>query len=63
MDICVWSLAHEIEMRGDLVYLVDLISLQPQYIILDSLIVEFFGGVFKKHFARGLWIVSFIGII
>ena len=51
MGICVLSPAHESEMRGYLVYvlivkknyLIDFVSIQPQHIRLDGLIVEFFG--------------------
>ena len=56
MCICVLSPAHEREMRGYLVYvlIVKYLShrfdyIQPQYIRLDSLIVEFWGD-FMKHF-------------
>ena len=59
IGICVLSPADESEMKGYLVYvlivkkrqtyLIDFVSIQPQYIRLNSLIVEF-GGDFLKHF-------------
>ena len=62
--ICILSLAHESAMRGYLVYvlIVKYLSHRFCYIRLDGLIVEFFWD-FLKHFLRGLWTVSFIGII
>ena len=50
MGICVLVPAHEIEMRGYLVYV--LIVIQSQYIRLDGLIVEFLCVCvdFLKHF-------------
>ena len=55
MGICVLSPAYESEMTGYLVYvliikkLIDFVQIQPQYIRLDCLIVEFFWE-FLKHF-------------
>ena len=51
MGICVLSPVHESEMRGYLdyvlivkkTYLIDFVQIQPQYIRLDDLIVEFRG--------------------
>ena len=45
--ICVLSPAHESEMRS---YPTDFDYIQPQYITLDGLIVEFGGDFFGKHF-------------
>ena len=56
MGICILSPAHESEMRGHLVHVLIVKylshrcrSIQPQYIRLDGLIVEFWGD-FLKHF-------------
>ena len=61
MSICVLSPAHESEMRGYLdyvlivkkTYLIDFVQIQPQYIRLDGLIVEFGGGGFFETFLEG----------
>ena len=55
LSVCVLSPAHESEMRGlpclsaDCKILIDLVQIQPQYIRLDGLLLDFFflSGVLK----------------
>ena len=63
IDICVLSPAHECEMRGSLAYLliVKYLSIQPQYFILNGLIVDFFCWGWLKTFLEGS--VDHTGII
>ena len=46
MGICVWSPAH----KSESTYPTDCVLIQPQYIRLDGLIMDFFVVDFLKHF-------------
>ena len=74
VGICVFSPGHESEMRGYLVYLLivkyrsNLVKIQPEFIRLDGLFMEFFffgggdlkkkekgGGVCRSYHLQGLY--------
>ena len=67
MGICVLSPAHESEMRGYLVYVL-IVKYLPIFFKFSHSILHwaalswnFLEDIFK-HFQRGLWTMSFIGI-
>ena len=68
MRICVLSPAHESEMRGYLVYVLIVKYLSRRFCLNSATVYKIgrpyrgFFGDFLKHFWRGLWTVSFIGI-